>query len=299
MDLRSLEYFVAVADELSFTRAAQRCHVTQPTISGQINALERELGEPLFDRAARTVALTDGGEILLPYARQCLAAAENAKAEFSARAGLLRGEFRFGTGGGVENTAIPELLGALRKGQPGIDVHLTESTSAPLLKMVVEGRLHAAVIARPPGTLPTTVASAPMFSGHLVAVFDRAVFSLADPVAITALAEHPVITYPTSSALRSRLDAVAVQSGADLTVNYVANDARLQIAFARQGVGVAICADSDPALQDCADLSIRALTPTVGFEKILVWRNDIEPSAATKAFFDVWKDFSTSARESA
>lgn len=72
MDLRGLEYFVAVADEHSFTRAAQRCHVTQPTISGQITALERELGEPLFDRAARGVGLTDRGKILLPYARRCL-----------------------------------------------------------------------------------------------------------------------------------------------------------------------------------------------------------------------------------
>ncbi|GAY13616.1 LysR family transcriptional regulator [Mycobacterium sp. shizuoka-1] len=294
-----MEYFVAVADELSFTRAAQRCHVTQPTISGQINALERELGEALFDRAARSVTLTDGGHILLPYARQCLAAAENAKAEFSARAGLLRGEFRFGTGGGVENTAIPALLGALRKAHPGIDVHLTEATSTPLLEMVVQGRLHAAVIARPHGTLPATIASAPMFSGCLVAVFDPAAFCFDGPVALCALAGQPVITYPSSSALRSRLDAAIAESGAQVTVNYVANDVRLQIAFARQGVGVAVCADSDPALRDCPDLVIRTLTPPVEFEKILVWRNDIEPNAATQAFFGIWKEFSTAARESA
>ncbi|MEN4473218.1 LysR family transcriptional regulator [Mycolicibacterium cosmeticum] len=299
MDLRSLEYFVAVADERSFTRAAQRCHVTQPTISGQITALERELGEPLFDRAARAMSLTDGGEILLPYARQCLAAAENAKAEFSARAGLLRGEFRFGTGGGVENTSIPMLLGALRKTHPGIDVHLTEATSAPLVEMVAQGRLHAAVIARPQAALPTTIASAPMFSGRLVAVFDPSAFSFDEPVAITALAGQPVITYPSSSALRSRLDAVIAESGTDITVNYVANDVRLQLAFARQAVGIAICADSDPALQDCPDLAIRALAPPVTFDKILVWRNDIAPNAATRAFFAIWKEFSAAARESA
>jgi DNA-binding transcriptional LysR family regulator len=297
MDLRSLEYFVAVADEMSFTRAAQRCHVTQPTISGQITALERELGEPLFERAARNVTLTDGGEILLPYARECLAAAENAKAEFSARAGLLRGEFRFGTGGGVENTAIPTLLGALRRANPGIDVHLTEATSAALVDMVVQGRLHAAVIARPHGALPTTISSAPMFSGHLVAVFEPSAFSFDDPISTTVLNGQPLITYPGSSALRSRLDAAI--AGNDVRVNYVANDVRLQIAFARQGVGIAICADSDPALQDCPDMVIRELTPPITFEKILVWRNDVEPSAATRAFFGIWKQFSTAARDSA
>ena len=299
MDLRSLEYFVAIADELSFTRAAQRCHVTQPTISGQINALERELGEPLFDRSGRTVALTDGGAILLPYARQCLAAAENAKAEFSARSGLLRGEFRFGTGGGVENSLIPALLGAMRRAHPGIDVHLTEATSAPLIEMVAQGRLHAAVVARPVGPLPPTIATAPVFSGRLVAVFDPSAFVLDDPVNLTALAGQPVITYPSTSALRSRLDAAIAESGADVSVNYVANDVRLQLAFARQRLGIAICAESDPALRDSPSLAIRALTPTITFDKILTWRKDVEPNAAMQAFFGVWKDFSAAALESA
>ena len=82
MELRNLQYFVAVADEGSFTRAAARLYVTQPTVSAQIQALERELGEPLFDRLPRSVELSDGGRLLLPYARQCIAAAEDAKAEF-------------------------------------------------------------------------------------------------------------------------------------------------------------------------------------------------------------------------
>ncbi|WP_161976504.1 LysR substrate-binding domain-containing protein [Mycolicibacterium sp. CH28] len=92
-----------------------------------------------------------------------------------------------------------------------------------------------------------------------------------------------MITYPSSSALRSHLDAAIAESGSDVTVNYVANDVRLQIPFARQGVGVAICADSGPARQDCPDLVIRSLTPTVDFDKILVWRNDIEPNAPQPA----------------
>jgi hypothetical protein len=142
MDLRNLEYFVAVAEEQSFTRAAQRCFVTQPTISSQVRALERELGEPLFDRGQRAVVLTDGGLLLLlPYARKCLRAVEDAKAEFSARAGLLRGELHIGSGGGVENTTIPGLLGALEQRCPSIDVDVdvSEATSGLLLEMVVQG----------------------------------------------------------------------------------------------------------------------------------------------------------------
>lgn len=292
MDLRGLEYFVAVAEELSFTRAAQRCFVTQPTISGQVQALEREIGEPLFDRTHRGIALTDGGRTLLPFARRCLAAVEDAKAEFSARAGLLRGALHVGTGGGIEHTTVPTLLGRLRHRYPGIDVHVTEATSAPLLEMVLQGRLNAAVIARPADPLPPTITASRMFTDRLVAVFDPDAVALpGDPVTLGALADRPIITYPASSALRSRLDEAAAEAGVALAVNYVANDVRLQLAFAREGVGVAVSAGSDPALEDAAGLAVRAISPAIAFDKILVWRNDIAPCAPLRAFLQLWWEF--------
>ena len=292
MELRSLEYFVAVAEELSFTRAAQRCFVTQPTISGQVQALEREVGEALFDRTPRGIALTEGGRTLLPYARRCLRAVEDAKAEFSARAGLLRGALHLGTGGGVEHTTLPALLGRLRHRFPGIDVHVTEATSAPLLEMVLQGRLNAAVIARPAEPLPASITASTMFTDRLVAVFDPAAFGLAgDPVPLAALADHPLITYPPTSALRSRLEEVAAELGVNLAANYVANDVRLQLAFAREGVGVAVSAGSDPALTEVMGLAVRPISPPVAFEKVLIWRHDVVPCAPLRAFLQLWWEF--------
>ncbi|TKV60759.1 LysR family transcriptional regulator [Nakamurella flava] len=293
MELRSLEYFVAVADERSFTRAAQLCHVTQSTISAQISGLEKQLGEPLFDRSGREVGLTEGGQVLLPYARRCLAAAADARAEFSARAGLERGELRIGTGGGVEHTAIPELLGRLHRERPGIDIHLVEATSGPLLDLLLQGRLHAAVIARPVEALPPTVTAAPLFTGRLVAAFDPAVYRLDEPVSLAELAGHPVISYPTTSALRTRLDAAARDQGVTLAVNYVANDVRLQTAFAREGVGVAVSLGADPALGDLRGLAVRSISPAVPIEKILVWRTDIVACAPLRAFLALWNEWST------
>ncbi|MCX2715116.1 LysR family transcriptional regulator [Mycolicibacterium sp. J2] len=291
MELRTLEYFIAVAEEGSFTRAAQKCFVTQPSISAQIQALERELGEALFDRTQRSTVLTDGGKLLLPYARQCVTAANDAKAEFSARAGLLRGEFRIGTGGGVEHTTVPHLLGALRAKYPGIDIEVSEAPSRPLLDMVLQNQLHAAVIARPVDPLPSTITAAPMFSDHIVAVYDPTVYPLGDmdPVPLGDFAPYPIITYPRTSALRAGIDRAAAAAGVALRANYAANDVRLQVAFVGKGLGIALSVRSDPALLGTG-LSIRAIDPLIEFEKILVWRNDIPASAVLRAFLELRHD---------
>lgn len=289
MELRTLEYFLAVADEGSFTRAAQKCFITQPSISGQIQGLERELGEALFDRTQRTTSLTDAGRVLLPHARLCIQAANDAKAEFSARTGLLRGEFRIGTGGGVEHTTTPVLLGQLRHKYPGIDIVVSEAPSKPLLDMVLQNQLHAAVIARPADTLPASINTSRLFDDQIVAVFDPCAFPVgdADPLELSALVRFPIITYPRTSALRASIDRVAAAAGTEVQVNCAANDVRLQVSFAQQGLGVALSSRCDPALIGCG-LTIRQITPQIDFEKILIWRNDIPASAPLRAFLALW-----------
>lgn len=291
MDLRSLEYFLAVADEESFTRAAARCRVTQPSISAQIQALERELGESLFERLPRGTSLSVGGQVLLPYARQCLAAAAAAKSEFSARAGLLQGEFRLGTVSGIERTLVPELLGTFHEQFPGVDVTVTEGTSAPLLDLVNHGGLDTAVIARPMSPLPPTLSAATLLADELLAVFNPEVFAIdSRPVPVSALHGLSIISYAPSSGLRSIMDAAFAAAGLALHVNHAANDVRLQLALAQQGVGVAISAGSDPALADVTGLSKCSLDPAIGYEKVLIWRNDSTPRAPLRAFLRLWTE---------
>ncbi|TRW89084.1 LysR family transcriptional regulator [Mycolicibacterium sp. 018/SC-01/001] len=296
MELRTLEYFLAVAEEESFTRAAQKCFVTQPSISAQIQGLERELGESLFDRTQRTTVLTDGGRLLLPFARECVRAANDAKAEFSARAGLLRGELRIGTGGGVEHTTIPVLLGELRQKYPGVDVEVVEATSGPLLDMVLQNRLHVAVIAKPAAALPPNVSSSPMFTDEIVAVYDPTVFPLGDvaPIPLHDIVDHPVITYPLTSALRGAVERVAAEAQIVVSANIAANDARLQVAFAQQGLGIALTVRSDPALRDTG-LTIRPINPRIGFDKVLIWRTDLVAPAPLRAFLDLWANVADTA----
>ena len=97
MDQRELEFVVAVAEELNFTRAAQRCHIAQSGLSHRIAQLEREIGATLFERSSRKVLLTPEGHVFLPYARRMLRDAEDVQAELAALRGVVRGRLRLGS----------------------------------------------------------------------------------------------------------------------------------------------------------------------------------------------------------
>src|SRR5687768_10462245 len=96
VELRQLRYFVTVAENAGFTRAAELLHVAQPSLSQQIRALERELGVPLFERTSRMVRLTAAGESLLPHARRALAAVDDARHDLAEQAAAPSGPVRLG-----------------------------------------------------------------------------------------------------------------------------------------------------------------------------------------------------------
>src|SRR5580700_8703764 len=122
MELRHLEYFVAVAEERNFTRAAARLHIVQSAVSAAVKSLEQELGAPLLDRTSKRVALTDAGAALLPKARATLDAARDARDTVDEVRGGLRGTLRIGTMTSVSLVDIPALMGRYHARFPGIDL---------------------------------------------------------------------------------------------------------------------------------------------------------------------------------
>lgn len=138
MELRHLRYFVAVAEELSFTRAAERLHMAQPALSVQIRQLEGELGVSLFDRSRRSISLTEGGSVMLTEARRLLALLDNA-VELVRRTGSgAVGRIAIGFVPSASNAALPPLLRRFSQTHPEVAMHLREMAPGELVR-----RLHA------------------------------------------------------------------------------------------------------------------------------------------------------------
>jgi DNA-binding transcriptional LysR family regulator len=169
-ELRHLRYFVAVAEELSFTRAAARLHMAQQPLSAAIRRMEDELGVRLLDRTTRRVELTDAGRALLDGARASIDAADGAFAAARDVGAGVAGRLVLGVAPGAHD-AGQQVLSALRAAAPRLEVAVREEFSAALVAHVLDGELDAASASAPsarPGssstgsrTIPSSARSGP------------------------------------------------------------------------------------------------------------------------------------------
>jgi DNA-binding transcriptional LysR family regulator len=147
MELRHLRYFVAVAEELNFTRAAERMGIAQPPLSSQIRDLENEIGTPLFRRVPRGAELTEAGAVFLPEALAILANVESAKKVALNGAKGENGRIRIGfTGSTSFSEIVPRTIRWFRRAYPNVELFLSELNTTQLLDQLEHGLLDAAFI---------------------------------------------------------------------------------------------------------------------------------------------------------
>lgn len=198
MELRHIRYFLAVAEERNFTRAAERLGIAQPPLSQQIRALEAEVGAQLFHRVPHGAELTEAGAAFrarvaqMPgLAREALEAARRAA---RGEAGALALGF---TGAGALNPAVPRLIRTFRRERPGVALRLVEANSIALREDLVAGRLDVALL-RPAASDPAEITCTPLVAEPLIAAVPRAL----DPepgradLALADLADLPLILTP-------------------------------------------------------------------------------------------------------
>ena len=151
MNLRDLQYVVAVADHGHFGRAATACNISQPTLSGQILKLEAELGVRIFEREGRAVAVAARAEPIVEHARRALAAVAEVAAAAAGARDPLAGPLRIGVIPTVGPYLLPHALPALIRDLPQAPIAIVEDVTARLLSLVLERKIDAAVIASDPG----------------------------------------------------------------------------------------------------------------------------------------------------
>ncbi len=149
MDLKQLRYFATVAQELSFTRAARRLHVSQPPLSFQIANLESALGARLFDRTSRSVTLSEAGRALLPHALAVLERVDQARHDVRRVASGLEGGVRVGLAGSHFLGPFPQFIRLFREHRPGVEVVLDEMKPADQLQALRERRVDLSVSRTP------------------------------------------------------------------------------------------------------------------------------------------------------
>ena len=145
MEMHQLRYFLAVAEEGNFTRAAAKSYVSQPSLSAQIIKLEDELGAKLFSRLSRRVELTEAGINFERRARRILMEVENAQREIGESAGRPQGILRVGVTPTVAPYLMPPIIARCRERYPDLEVQLEENLRRPIMDNLLEGRLEVAI----------------------------------------------------------------------------------------------------------------------------------------------------------
>lgn len=287
MELRQLRYLTAVAEERSFTRAAERLYIAQSAVSHQIVKLEAELGVQLLSRSSRLVEPTHAGELVVARARRILTETAAIEGEIAALQGLVCG--RVGLGGmlALGPLDIAQLLGSFHRRYEGVEVKLVVATTRDLHARVHREELDLAVSVEVPGLASRDISGERLFDEELVAVLppDHPLGTSESPLATSELAPYPFLGYYPGSATREAIDKRLNADGVLPRTTFESSDAGIVRRLVSHGLGVAILARSTVS-ELGPPIVVRSLRPRLTCGIALIWRTDRVRSPAANALLE-------------
>lgn len=286
MELQQLRYVVEVAETSSFTRAAERCFVTQSALSHQIAALERELGRRLFVRSSRSVRLSEAGEAFVVHARAALRAAEQAKEDAAAVDGVVVGTLRIGVIPTLTAIDLPAALVAYRAAHPLARVELQVGNSDELMARLRRDELDVALLGLRDGVDPIGVASRVLSHDRLVAVLPRGhELSGAGVIELADLAGLTFADFPAATSGRAQSDAAFAAAGLTRDVAFEADSATLILGLVEAGLAVTLLAPGTVE-RSGADVMIADVQDGPGRVEYIAW-DVAAPRTAARAFLAI------------
>lgn len=270
MELRVLRYFLEVAREGSVTRAAQRLHISQPTLSKQLKDLEGELGKKLFVRGSHDVRLTDEGMLLRKRAEDILSMADKTVAEFQSLDEFTGGDVWVGC---AESEGIKHLargFKALLERYPGLRLHLQSGNSADVTERLDRGLLDFAVIVHEVDLSKYNYLQMPAIDRYGVLMRKDSPLASKETVSVDELLDVPLICsrqgmaedYP--KVFQEKMDSLNVVATFNLAYNAGV--------LVREGVGYALSFDKLADTSDESELTFRPLEPALETRMYLIWK---------------------------
>jgi len=283
-----MRYVIAIAEEQSFTRAAERCFVVQSSLSHQIKALEHELGVKLFARTSRRVELTAAGEAFLAGARASLDAAERAVSDAAAATGHIRGSLTIGVIPTVTAIDIPAALHEFRQLYPAVRVRLREGRSDEFIADIADGTMDVAVLGLPDASVVHEVAISVLARERLVAVLSaQHRMAARRRLRLYDIGGEIFVDFPEGTPGRIPSDLAFAAAGIQREVMFEAMNVKVMLDLVRKGLAVTLLS---PAVipEDPAIVPIPVSKGPTRTE-YLAW-SKFNPSPATRAFLQLIDD---------
>lgn len=285
--LRQLQYLAAVAEALSFRRAAEACHVSQPSLSAQVAEAERALGVRLFERDKRRVLVTAAGETVLARARRVLLEADDLLEAARRAADPLAGTVRIGVIPTVGPYLLPRAAPALRKALPALQILWEEDKTAALVGRVAAGELDAALLAREADLGDLVHAELARDAFVLAAPPAHPLVRAAAPLRLQALEGERVLLLDDGHCLRDQALAVCARARAE-ELGYRATSLSTLVQMVAGGAGITLLPRIAEAEAPRAGLRARAFAePAPGRTLVLAWRRGAAREAALRAVAEV------------
>ena len=293
IELRQLRYFVAVAEEMHFGRAAARLHMTQPPLSQTIQSLETALGTPLFERTKRRVELTPAGAALLPEVRRLLTQA-NTLPDLARRAAMGEaGRLSLAFVSTADYSVLPPFLREFREHYPQVQIDLREATTDIQLEELAQGRIDVGLVIPPlSDKIQTEIDYAPLLTEPLILAVPKGMHGLRGnaPVKLNNLKDIPLVIFPRriAPALYDIILASFHEAGITPRIGQEAIQMQTIVGLVSAGMGIALVPQSVSNLKRPGVEYKRLANNPPTVETGLAWRRD-NTSPVLRAFLDLMR----------
>lgn len=284
MNLRQIEYVVAVAEESSFTLAAKRCHTVQSALSHQIAKLEEELGVSLFERTSRKVILTLAGQSFVEQAKHTLDSVQKIYTDVTATTGLVSGRLNVGMISAMTMINIVDVFAEFHQNYPEVDIGLKTAGSEILINDVANHRLDIALIGLWVDEPISGVEYSQLAEEPLVAVLPCDHHLAKYPLlSLHQLAAEPMVNYPKESSARRQTDEAFASQGLLSKVKFVVDHISLIEQLVASGLAYAIV--PKPLAEEFSDVVAIPIKEAPKRALYMIWSS--RPSPAAKAFMSL------------